>query len=325
MSVRSAVTPRRFVQYPISLRTPIIPICLLAAVLFTAGCKRTETASPINPENKTGQEKAIVIGLIPEQNIFKQMERYEPLAAYLSRKTGVVIRLTVLDRYGNIIGNFISGDMDGAFFGSFTYALAHTRLGVEVLARPVSLNGGSTYHGLIFVRKDSGIKSVLDMKEKRFAFVDKATTAGYLLPAAYFKKHGVQYRTYLKEFYFTGTHEDAIYDVLNRKTDIGAAKNTVYERLAEADAKIRNELVVLERSPDVPENGLAVRKDLDESVKMRLKAALLAMDKDRDGAAVLKAFGAQRFIETTDNDYRPVYTYAREAGLDLAAYDYLNE
>ncbi|MDA8422140.1 MAG: phosphate/phosphite/phosphonate ABC transporter substrate-binding protein [Nitrospiraceae bacterium] len=325
MSFGAAVTPRRFERYLSSLRTLIIPICFFAAVLSATGCKRTERATPKNPENKSGQEKTILIGLIPEQNIFKQMDRYEPLAAYLSKRTGVAIRLMVLPRYGNIISNFISGDMDSAFFGSFTYALAHKRLGVEVLARPVSLNGASTYHGLLFVRKDSGIKSILDMKGKRFAFVDKATTAGYLLPAAYFKKHGEQYRTYLKEIYFTGTHEDAIYDVLNGKADIGAAKNTVYERLAEIDAKIRNELVVLERSPDVPENGLAVRKDLDETVKMRLKAALLAMDKDQEGSAVLKTFGAQRFIETIDNDYRPVYTYAQEAGLDLAAYDYLNE
>lgn len=299
--------------------------CFLAAVLLAAGCERQETASSKNPESDPGRGKAILIGLIPEQNIFKQMERYEPLAEHLSKKAGVSIRLTVLPRYGNIINNFVSSGMDGAFFGSFTYALAHMKLGVEVLARPVSLSGASTYHGLIFVRKDSGIRSIRDMEGKRFAFVDKATTAGYLLPAAYFKKYGKNYRAYLRESYFTGTHEDAIYDVLNRKADVGAAKNTVYERLADADGRIRNELVILERSPDVPENGLAVRKNLDEPLKKKLKAALLAMHNDPEGAALLKAFGARRFIETNDGDYRPVYEYARAIDLDLATYDYMNE
>src|SRR3990170_1466752 len=113
-------------------------LCLCAALL--PGCSKTETV----PAQKISEEKPLLIGLIPEQNIFRQFERYEPLARYLSKKTGRNIKLSVLPRYGNIINNFKSEKMDGAFFGSFTYALAHARLGVEVLARPVGLNGAST-------------------------------------------------------------------------------------------------------------------------------------------------------------------------------------
>jgi phosphonate transport system substrate-binding protein len=303
----------------------VIPFCYLLILMLAAGCERTETVSPQKPEVDPGREKILLIGLIPEQNIFKQMERYQPLADFLSKRVGMKIRLTVLPRYGNIIDNFVSTGMDGAFFGSFTYVLAHEKLGVEVLARPVSLNGTSTYHGLIFVRRDSGIKSIGQMKGKRFAFVDKGTTAGYLLPLAYFKEHGKNYRTFLKESYFAGTHEDAILDVLNRKADIGAAKNTVFEKLGASDDRIYRELVILERSPDVPENGLAVRKGLDNSLKEKLKRALLTLDEDPEGVAVIKEFGVRRFIETNNNDYRPVYRYAQEIGLNLATYDYMNE
>jgi phosphonate transport system substrate-binding protein len=82
--------------------------------------------------------------------------------------------------------------MDGAFFGSFSYTLAHAKLGVEVLVRPENLKGISSYHGLIFVRKDSRIRTAKDMKGKRFVFVDKATTAGYLLPLDYFLEHNIK-------------------------------------------------------------------------------------------------------------------------------------
>jgi phosphonate transport system substrate-binding protein len=275
---------------------------------------------------ESSSEKSLLIGLIPEQNIFKQIERYTPVADYLSKKIGLKIRLKVLTRYGNIIDNFVSSGIDGAFFGSFTYALAHMKLGVEVLARPESLDGSSTYHGLIFVRKDGGIRSVREMKGKRFAFVDKATTAGFLAPLVYFKRHGVtDYKTYFRETYFTGTHEDAIYDVLNKKADVGAAKNTVFERLAQTDKRVRQELAVLDKSPDVPENALAVRKDLDPSVKKALRDALLTMHGDRGGLTILLNFGAKKFIPTTDKDYEPVFRYAREISLDLATYDYMNE
>lgn len=299
--------------------------CLLAAVALAAACGQPGPSPAAPAEGAPGGPKALLIGLIPEQNIFKQIERYEPIAGYLSARTGVKVRLTVLPRYGNIIRGFTAAGMDGAFFGSFTYALAHRRLGVEVLARPVGLDGKSTYHGLIFVRKDSGIRSIQDCRGKRFAFVDKATTAGYLLPLDYFKTHGKDYKTYLGETYFAGTHEAAIYDVLNGSADIGAAKNTVFARLAAGDDRIGAELAILDRSPDVPENALAVRSGLDEPLKKRLKAVLLAMHDDPEAREILKRFGAQRFVETADDDYEPVYRYAREIDLDLATYDYVND
>jgi phosphonate transport system substrate-binding protein len=271
-------------------------------------------------------EAELVIGLIPEQNIFRQLERYEPLAAYLLTKAGVDIELRILPRYGNIVDNFVSSELDGAFFGSFTYALAHEKLGVEVIARPVALDNTSSYHGLIFIRRDSGINGVEGLQGKRFVFVDKATTAGYLLPLEFFHTKGIEdYRTFFGETYFAGTHEDSIYDVLNGRADIGAAKNTVFGRLAAADPRIASELIILARSPDVPENGLALRSDFDPAVVARLKRTLLTMDGDPAGRSVLRQFGALRFIETTTEDYAPVYRYAEKVRLDLATYDYIND
>ena len=293
----------------------VFMVCLCVGLL--QGCSESETTAPLGEKPR----KTFLIGLTPEQNIFKQLDRYEPLAEYLSDKIDMKVKLIVLTRYGNIIDNFVSTGLDGAFFGSFTYALAHAGMGVEPLARPESFDGKSTYHGLIITRKDSGITSVTDMKSKRFAFVDRETTAGYLFPIRYFQEHGVEsYKTYLREWYFAGTHEDVIYDILNKKTDIGAAKNTVYERLAGLDKSIKDNLVILERSPEVPENCLAVKKGTDISVKSKLKRALLNMHEDPAGNEILKKFGAKRFIETTDADYDSVYEYAREIHLDLSTY-----
>jgi phosphonate transport system substrate-binding protein len=297
----------------------VFSICLS----FLVGCTSKE---PTPPPKKQPAGRVLAIGLIPEQDIFKQMERYKPLAEYIFKKTGYKIELLILPRYGDVIDHFVSKNMDGAFFGSFVYTLAHARIGVEVLARPENLKGVSTYHGLIFVRKDSGIRTVKDMKGKRFAFVDKATTAGYLLPLAYFRENNItDYTTFFRETYFTGTHDSAIYDVLDGKADIGAAKNTIYEKLEEADSRVKEKLLILKKSPDVPENALGLRKDIDEAVRMKLKEVLLGMDNDPEGKDVLKQFGARRFIETTNDDYEPVISYCKYINLNLSTFDYMNE
>jgi phosphonate transport system substrate-binding protein len=110
-------------------------IVVILSVSFTAGAA-TEV-----------QQTEILIGLIPEMNVFKQQERFRPLTEYLTKKTGVKVNMTILSRYGNILECFTAEKMDGAFFGSFTGALAIEKLGVEPIARPVNLDGSSTYRG----------------------------------------------------------------------------------------------------------------------------------------------------------------------------------
>jgi phosphonate transport system substrate-binding protein len=248
--------------------------CALVTALLTAfsmyGCTSPREEAPQKPS--FGQQE-LLIGLIPEQNIFRQRERYLLLRRYLSDRLGITVNFTSLSRYGNIVDRFRSERMDGAFFGSFTYALAHQQLGVEPLARPVNLDGTSTYHGYIFVRKDSGIRIAANMRGKRFAFVERATTAGYLFPLAYFRSSGIHDpHEYLGQSFFAGSHDAAIIAVLNREADIGAAKNTIYDQLAGENKRIEQELVVLAASGVVPQNCLAVRADLDPALKVHGKA-----------------------------------------------------
>lgn len=292
-------------------------------LLLLAACRDEQSAAP--KPSPPAPAKKIVIGLIPELDIFVQKKRYEPIALYLSQQTGAVVELKILSRYGNILDNFQSEGLDGAFFGSFTGALAIKKLGVEPLARPEYEGGVSTYSGMVFARKDSGIKTARDMKGKVFVFVDKATTAGWLLPLYFFRTQGIKdYRSWFRETYFSGTHEDAIQDVLDGKADLGAAKDLVFNRLAKENPRITEELAILATSPRVPANTLAVRHDLDPALKNTLKSSLLAMDQNAEGRSALAQFEAHRFVETTVRDYTPVLEYAEHIGLDLATYDYVN-
>ncbi|OGW28068.1 MAG: hypothetical protein A2X59_03175 [Nitrospirae bacterium GWC2_42_7] len=293
-------------------------ICLFLIILFILPFPALSFAQ--------SAQQGILIGLIPEMNVFKQHERFKSLTDYLTKKTGTRVNITILSMYGNIIERFNAEKMDGAFFGSFTGALAIEELGVEPIARPVNLDNSSTYYGYIFVRKDSGIKTVKDMKVKRMAFVDKATTAGYIFPVAYLKEKGVlDINKFFKETYFTGSHDAAINYVLDRKADIGAAKNTIYDSVRKENPRVDKELEILAESAKVPSNGLCVRKGLDKNIKEKLKKALLGLDKDPEGKAVLEKFGAIKFIETTVADYKPVFDLSQKAGINLKTYKYRNQ
>jgi phosphonate transport system substrate-binding protein len=304
--------------------TPTLRRSWVALALLAGGIAAGARALAAEPPPAHRSE--VVIGLIPELNIFKQKVRFSLLGEYLTRKIGVPVRFTVLSRYGNILESFESEGMDGAFFGSFTGTLAIERLRVVPLARPVNLDGNSTYRGYLFVRKDSGIHDAAAMRGKRMAFVDRATTAGYVFPLAWLREQGVRGEArFFSESWFTGSHDAAIAAVLDRKADVGAAKDSVYDRIRAENPRVDRELRVLATSPSVPSNGLCVRRDLEPDLREALRRALLDLAADPDGARVLAQFGALRFVEATADDYAPVIALSRKAGIDVGKYQYRNE
>lgn len=273
--------------------------------------------------SKALSQNEMLIGLIPEENIFNQMERYRPLADYLSGKIGVKVKLTILSRYGSIVDSFVTRKMDGAFFGIFTGVLAMEKLGVEPVARPLNLDGKSTVNSYIFVKKDSGIKTVKDMRGKRIVFVDKLTATGYLFAIAFLREKGVQdIDKYFGEYFFTGSHGSAVYSVLDNRADIGSAKSKVFNRMVEKDPAIKDELNIIAKSDEFPDTTLCIRKDLPSEIKTKIKQVLLNMDRDPEGNEILKKFGALKFIDADKKDFQPFFELAKKAGINIKNYRY---
>lgn len=293
----------------------ILRVLLVSTIFFSFSVPLPALAQP--------PQQRILIGILPEINVFKQKQRFKLLGDYLTKKTGVTVKFTILSSYGNIFESFTPEKMDGAFLGSFTGALAIKRLGVIPLVRIVNLDGTASYHGYLFVRNDSGIKGVKEMKGKKMAYVDKATAAGYLFPISYLKENGVtDTDRFFSETFFTGSHDASINAVLKRKADVGAAKHSVYDKVKLTNPLVDRQLVVLAKSVDVPSSGLFVRSDLNETIKTKLKTVLLNINSDPEGKTTLQQLDALKFIETTVNDYQPVFDMARKSGIDILKYKY---
>ena len=274
-----------------------------------------------------GEEKrsSLVVGLLPEMNVFEQVDRFRLLAELLSERIGMRVELSMLSRYGNIVERIAGKEVDAAFLGSFTGALASAQLGMEPVARPINLDGSSTYWGYVFVRRDSGIERVDQMRGLRLAVVEKATTAGYIFPVAHFRSHGVEnLDSFFGEVQFWGSHDASINAVLDGRADVGAAKNTIWEHLANEDPRVTSDLRILATSPKVPSNALFISPDVDPSIRAIVLSTLLTLDEEPAGARVLDRLRARGFVPTDIESYQPVFELARAAGIDPASYTYRN-
>ena len=268
--------------------------CLLICLVFSAAM----------PVIAFGQPKELLFGIEPEHNIFDQMERYRNLADFLSDRLGVKVKLTIMSRYGEVIKRFKTLKLDGAFLTSYTATMGIKELHLVPVANPVNLSGESTSQGYIFVRKDSGIRSMVDMKGGNIVFVDPASMEGYLFPLAFLQQHGVKdINKFFHRHYFSGSHVSAIFAVLDGRADIGAAKDTFYNDLVSKDPSIEQELEIVARSPKVPEVTLCIKSEIDQDLRENLGNVLLHMDKTPDGIKVLQKFKAIRFVKSRKEDF----------------------
>jgi len=259
-------------------------------------------------------------------NVFEQADRFRLLAEFLSQRIGQPVELSMLSRYGNIVERIAGKEIDAAFLGSFTGALASAQLGMEPVARPINLDGSSTYWGYLFVRRDSGIETVEQMRGRRLALVERATTAGYIFPVAHFRGQGVEdLGEFFGEVQFWGSHDASINAVLDGRADIGAAKNTIWELVDSETSRLTSELRILATSPKVPSNGLFISPEVDPAIRATIQSTLLTLHQQPAGAEVLEKLRARGFVPTDIESYQQVFDLARAAGIDLNSYTYLNQ
>lgn len=281
-----------------------------------AGCALAVLLA-VAPRAVAAPERAeeLLLGIEPEHNIFDQVERYRALTEYLSGQLGVKVKITIMSRYGEVLKRFKILHLDGAFLTPYTAAMAINRLDLEPVANPVNLNGKSTSHGLLFARKDRLIEDIKDMEGKSIALVDPATLEGYLFPLLYLKHQGVKDRDrFFKRITFAGSHASVVFAVLDGRADLGAAKDTVFERMVRNDPSVQQELKVIAQSPEFPEITLCLSRDIDQKLREKMRAALLDMDKTPHGQAVLKKFAAIRFISSSREDFDRIEGMVREIG-----------
>jgi len=294
-------------------------LTLLILVIFLQVPSNYSRAAEKHPEG----EKTLRLVLVPEKNVFEQRRRYKYITDYLSIKMNMNFTVEIMTNYGDISEAFIEGHADAGFFGSFSYVLTHAKAGIEPIARPILPDNNSTYRGYIFVRKDSNIQTVKDMENKSLVLVDKATTAGYIYPLFYFKYYGIKnIKNYFSQISFANSHDAAAWAVYAGEADIGGAKSHIFNNIMEEYPDFKEQMMVLAESSEVPSNGLAVRKDLNPAIKLRMKILLLSLHETSEGQEILKKFGALKFIATSNDDYRVLYNMVNQLGINLQEYSY---
>ena len=229
--------------------------------------------------------RELKFGFTPVLSESDMRVEFEPLMTYLSDCIGQKVVLYVAKDYGDLRTQMESGAVDIGTFSPFAYVDAVRGGKIRLIAQCV-INGTDTYRGVIVARRDSGLKSLADLRGKRFAFVDPKSASGFVYPRALLIEKGITPESSFKETIFAGGHDKVIAAVLEGRADAGAVYG---DALAVAKSKgvPTENLVTLASTDPIPHDAVAVRVGLDAALAKKIRAALVDLDKSEAGRRVI--------------------------------------
>lgn len=267
--------------------------------------------------------RPFVISAIPDQDPEKLNRLYGKLADYLKGALGVEVVYKPVTDYTAVVNAFRTGDVDMVWFGGLTGVQARLQVpGAQaILQRDIDQN----FHSVFIANTAAGIEPFGDisglvaLKGKTFTFGSDSSTSGRLMPQFFMSKAGVKLGDLKGEPGFSGSHDKTIKLVEAGTYDAGALNEQVWKARTASGEVDLNKVRVIWRTPAYYDYHWVVRPDVEQNFGAgftdKVKPAFLSLDAaDPEQKEILDLFGAQKFIETKNENYADIEAIGREIG-----------
>jgi phosphonate transport system substrate-binding protein len=246
----------------------------------------------------TPKLRTISLGLVSAASQKEIEEHFHSFARYVATRLSstleiegrVVVAPTALQLAKLLEEKRVDFYMESAYP---TYVINRQGAAAVVLRRWKS--GLTEYRGLIFAKSGSGTLRPEDLRGKMIAFEDPGSTSGYFLPKLFLlrkgfrlvEKPGPEAKVAPGEvgYIFASSYVNTVDLVLSKRIAAGAFSSDDYGAI---DDKQRAEIIVLAETETFPRHLVSTRKDLEPTIKNRLKDILLSMHQDEEGRGILK-------------------------------------
>lgn len=205
----------------------------LISFIFTNLC--------FSAENLGSIDHPIIIAMVPGQDTIVLNENGKLIQKYLEKDLNLHLKLVIPNNFIAVVESMGTKRIDVALMNTFGYILASAKY--KARARLIGVfRKSAQYYGQIIARND-GPKTMQELNGKTFAFVDPASTSGYILADKALKDEKIK----LKSFVFAGKHDAVISMVYQGRVDAGATYHALAADGVPQDARV----LVKTQYPDV--------------------------------------------------------------------------
>lgn len=241
---------------------------------------------------------------------------YRPLAQHLSQRLGRPVELRTVDSWEGLAKSLSNGETDIALMGPWGYVLANHFANAQVVST-ILYQGKPEYFAMIVTHPDSGLASIQDLlgpkgKGRSFAFGDKGSTSGYLIPRHFFMQQGIEPEKHFGRVVYT-RHQAIQTQVTAGQIDAGADYNRNRTAMIDQGLIRAERSKIIWQSAPLPNDAVAVSAALfrDKLFVRQLQAALAEVGPLLRAQAALLPANYTGFVDTDNAFYKPI----RDAGL----------
>ncbi len=195
-------------------------ICLSGAVSLLAALATTTAAVA---QDWRSEMPVFRIGLLGGENEADRLRNNACMQEQLSELLGIPVEMFPAPDYAGVIQGLVAGQLDYAGLGASAYAAIYLQdpEAVEPIFVSAESDGSLGYIAPMYVRADSDIQSLEDMRGRSLAYADPNSTSGYLVPQFELRQAGINDAEYFSSTGFGGGHEQAVIAVLQGQYDAG--------------------------------------------------------------------------------------------------------
>jgi len=246
--------------------------------------------------------------LTPSQKPTDLLATGEEFAKALTKLSGIPVRVTVASDYAAVIEALRNRTADLAFVHPVGYVLASREAKATIVVRNL-WHGKSSFTSRIYVRRESGLKTLEDLRGKTMAFIDPASSSGYTYPMVLLIQRGLvkdrDPKSFFREVLFAGAHDAGMRALLNGHVDALASFDMAREQYLKDPAE-RERIIYIAETPEIPEAGIAARAGLDPATFAKVREALLQIRAPVYAEVLRRLYEIDGFAPADDRDYDPV-------------------
>lgn len=280
---------------------------LLIVVLLTVSCDKQDESSyqPTFSKSQSATSLQFVVGIHPLHNPKKLFEVYGPIVDHLNAKIpDAHFSLEASRNYEEFEKKLYSGYFDFAMPNPYQ-TVRSINAGYTVFGK---MGDDDDFKGIILVRKDSGINSVLDLKGKKVSYPAATALAATMMPQYYLHTHGLDVNHDIENVY-VGSQESSIMNVYLGQVSAGATWPVPWKSFVKEHPDKASQLEVKWQTEALLNHGWVARKDISPEILQKVAAALFALNASEEGRKMLERLPISRFEKANNTTYKPVEDY----------------
>lgn len=243
---------------------------------------------------------AVVIGVFPYLTTRTLVATYQPLRVHLHKSLGREVSVVTAPDLRQFYERSARGDYDLVVTPPHFARLHQT----QSKLRPLLAYGNPT-RALLITRRDSGIKTHDDLRGQEIAVAEPAALVAIMTKAWLAQRGLVAGRDY--EFKFSGSHNSALMNVVNRETAAAVLGGSAFVQVAD---KFKQDINVLATTGEVM--GLTMLANPRLADHVRIEKALADFPQTPAGKTFFRVNGIGGFKPIAPRELERIDAYLPE-------------